>query len=149
MTRTQQLCGLTIPPEVTVHGTLDRAAYLEMLSNAMVVVVPTRQLSYPTGQTVLLEAMALGKACVVTSTPAIMDYVEDGVDALTVAPFDAEALAEAISRLLLDDALRARLGAAAQERVRATATTSTMWASIDELLTTRLSLPTARREASR
>ena len=58
----------TPPAEVEVLGFLDHPIYLELPTNAPVVVLTTRDVAYPSGQTVLLEAMALGKACVVTRT---------------------------------------------------------------------------------
>ena len=48
-----------------------------------------------------------------------MNYLNrDGVTSLVVPPRDVDALAQAIDRLVHDDALRARLGAAASTWVR-------------------------------
>lgn len=47
-----------------------------------------------------------------------LEFVEDGVTGVTVPPHDCRALATAICRLLDDSSTRARLGAAAKERVR-------------------------------
>jgi len=54
--------------------------------------------------------MAFEKPVVATAIPGTADMVEDGVSALLVPPGDAKALAEAIERLLGDEALRRRLG---------------------------------------
>jgi glycosyltransferase involved in cell wall biosynthesis len=64
----------------------------------------------------LLESIAMG--CAVVSTPigGIPEIVEDGVRGLLVPSGDAAALAAALMRLL-DPAVRARLGAAARERI--------------------------------
>src|SRR5207245_10772555 len=68
----------------------------------------------------LIEAMAFEQPVVATAIPGTVDMVEDGVSALLVPPGDATALAEAIDRLLGDEAMRRRLGrtagAVAQER---------------------------------
>lgn len=66
----------------------------------------------------LLEAMAAGLAPVVTRVGAAEDLLEDGVSALLVPPASRQALVGALTRVLTDDALRRRLGAAAAERAR-------------------------------
>ena len=65
-----------------------------------------------------IEAMACGMALVATTGGALPEVVGiDGETGLLVPPDDPGALAEAIGRLLDDDALRARIGAAGRERV--------------------------------
>jgi glycosyltransferase involved in cell wall biosynthesis len=61
-----------------------------------------------------LEAAAHGTPAIVSDLPCFAETLGDA--ALRVPPGDAEALAEAIVRLAGDEALRARLGAAARER---------------------------------
>jgi glycosyltransferase involved in cell wall biosynthesis len=65
----------------------------------------------------LAEAMACGTPAVGSDTGGIPDLVEHGKSGLLAAPGDAAQLADRLEALLLDDALRARLGAAARERV--------------------------------
>jgi glycosyltransferase involved in cell wall biosynthesis len=66
---------------------------------------------------VQVEAMASGVPVVSTRLNNGVDYVnQDGVSGLIVPPGDAQALAQALNRLLGDTALRARLGAQARER---------------------------------
>lgn len=79
----------------------------------------------------VLEAMGAGAAVVVADTPGLGDVVRDGRTGVRV-PFDpaepadraAARFAEAIDLVLSDDALRARLGRAAADHVRATLTLS-------------------------
>ncbi len=63
----------------------------------------------------LLEAMASGLPAVTTPVGGVPDVVTDGKDALLVPPAQAEPLAAALSRLLQDRELAARLGAAARQ----------------------------------
>lgn len=136
ITRERQVAGLDLPPEVEFLATLDRAGYLARLAAAAVVVIPTKVREYPTGQTVLLEAMALGKACVVTDTPAMRHYVSDGVDAVLVAPGDPDALRRALQDLLADPVRREEIGAAARRRSDASGGAATMWREISEVIAT-------------
>jgi glycosyltransferase involved in cell wall biosynthesis len=76
----------------------------ECLAAADVFVLPSLSEGLPIA---LLEAMAAGKACVVTD---IGLPVRDGVDGIVVPPRDSKALAKALNRVLADDALRTRLG---------------------------------------
>jgi len=65
-----------------------------------------------------IEAMACGVALVATTGGALPEVVgTDGETGLLVAPDDPGALAAAIGRLLDDDQLRRRLGAAGRQRV--------------------------------
>ena len=64
-----------------------------------------------------LEAAAHGTPAVVSDLPCFAETLGDA--ALRVPPGDAGALAEALLRIAGDDALRARLGAAARERAGA------------------------------
>ncbi len=65
------------------------------------------------------EAMAAGIAVIASDVDGLRSLVDHERTGLLVPPGDAEALAAAIIRLLSDDALRARVGAAARVDVRA------------------------------
>lgn len=66
---------------------------------------------------VVLEAMAAGLPVVATDVSGMPEAVSDGVTGLLVEPDDANALAEALERVLSDTELSARLGAAARARI--------------------------------
>ena len=61
--------------------------------------------------TVLLEALACGRAVVTTDVPGCRDVVTHGVNGLLVPVKNAKALAEALKTLLLDGELRRNMGA--------------------------------------
>ena len=67
----------------------------------------------------MLEFMALGKAVVASNHSSFLEAITDGKNGLIVPMKDSKGLAEAILRLLEDEALRARLGQAGLKRVRA------------------------------
>lgn len=119
VTRPEQLSGVNIPDSVTVHETLPRSAYLDVLRNASVVALPSEVRQYPTGQTVLLEAMALGTPVISTDIAGIPELIEHGRSGWLVPPYDPTSLAGAIERLRETPTLRARLSQAALARVRA------------------------------
>jgi glycosyltransferase involved in cell wall biosynthesis len=67
---------------------------------------------------VLLEAMLAGVPVVATRVSAVPEIVADGETGRLVAPGDVGAVAEQLSQLLADSALRERLGTAGQARAR-------------------------------
>ena len=65
----------------------------------------------------LLEAMACEKAVVATPVGGILDVVKDGENGSTVPVNDADTLSSAITKLLVDESLRCRLGKSARETI--------------------------------
>jgi glycosyltransferase involved in cell wall biosynthesis len=100
------------PDRVTFLGVVPREELLERLRRASVVAVPSFMESCPYS---LIEAMAFGKPVVASAVPGIMDMVEHERSALLVPPGNPHALAEALTRVLTDESLGRRLGAAAAE----------------------------------
>ena len=137
--RSRDLTGLEIPRNVELVGFVDRARYRDLLAGASVVVVCTRDLPYPTGQSVTLESMAMAKCCVVTDTVAMREYVVDGDTALLVPPGDPVALKGAIERASADDVLREKIGRRARARIEAEFNAPLMWHRIAESLEPALS----------
>jgi glycosyltransferase involved in cell wall biosynthesis len=64
---------------------------------------------------VLVEAMACGIPVVATSSPGPREVVRDGIDGLLVEHHEAAAFADALSRVITDAALRARMAVAARQ----------------------------------
>lgn len=88
-------------------------AYLRELAGALFVIIPLVPSDISAGQMVLVQAMALGKACIITRTPTTIDYVEHEQNGLLVDPGDPVQLRHEIIRLITDKPLRDRLGKAA------------------------------------
>jgi glycosyltransferase involved in cell wall biosynthesis len=107
----------TWPNNFELVPTMDRAGLRDLYARAMVVVVPVVPTDFQAGVTTLLEAMAMGKAVVVSATEGQRDIVEDGETGVLVPPGDPAALRAAIRRLLDDDGERARLGRNARRAV--------------------------------
>jgi glycosyltransferase involved in cell wall biosynthesis len=66
----------------------------------------------------LLEAMSYGLPCITTPVGGIPDVVRDGENGILITPGDADALRDAIEKLIEDEDLRARLGSAARETMQ-------------------------------
>ena len=97
-----------------VHGVTE-AALVDLFGSAEVAVVPSL---YEGFSLPAIEAMACATPLVATTAGALPEVVgPDGLAALHVAPGDPEALALAIGRVLDDEELAARMGAAGRARV--------------------------------
>lgn len=96
---------------------LGQIGQAEMIERYQATTIFVHAAHYEGLPTVLLEAMACGKAVVSTAVSGALDVVEDGTNGLLVPPRAPTALAGAISGLLADAGLRARLGAAARHTV--------------------------------
>ncbi len=64
----------------------------------------------------VIEGMALAKPIVTTHAPGCRETVDEGVNGLLVPIKDSHALAEAVKVLVMDDALRAKMGKASREK---------------------------------
>ena len=103
-------------------GVRDRVAFLgrrddvpELLAACDVFALPSL---YEGSSLAVLEAMAAGRAVVSSRIGGTDELIGDGHSGLLVPPGDPAALAQALRRVIADDALRARLGARARERAR-------------------------------
>ena len=110
------------PDNVTVLTDIPYARYRTLLEGAKAVIVPLEQHTYSSGQVVILEAMALGKAVVAARVLGTEDYIEDGIDGILVEPGNAASLRSAVTRLATSQELADQLGRTALAKVLETHT---------------------------
>jgi glycosyltransferase involved in cell wall biosynthesis len=101
-------------PNVLALGPLPYPTVIEALRRSLFSVAPSVW-AEPFGM-VALEAAKAGKPIVASDTGGLRDIVVGGETGLLVPPGEVEPLRAALRRLLDDEALRARLGAAAARR---------------------------------
>lgn len=99
---------------VRTKGFCSRQEAISILSSATVYVQPSIEEGFGVA---VLEAMALGIPVVASDVGGMKETVVNGVTGLRVPPQDPARLADAISRLLRDPALRATYGRAGRKRV--------------------------------
>ncbi|WP_456789887.1 glycosyltransferase family 4 protein [Cellulomonas sp. P5_C5] len=98
------------PPGVTKVPRLSHVELRSLYARASVVAVATRPNLHMSGLTVSLESMATARPVVLTRTPGVEDYVDDGANARLVATESPESLADAVVELLDDPAEARALG---------------------------------------
>jgi glycosyltransferase involved in cell wall biosynthesis len=89
----------------------------KIMSKSKVVVIPLDDKNISTGQSVILQAMAMGKAIVATDTSGTMDYIKHFYNGLLVPPRDSRKMKQAIEYLLKNESERVRIGKNAREWV--------------------------------
>ncbi len=105
---------LGVLERVTMLGWVTSGRKQEELARASVFCLPSHAEGLPMA---MLEAMAAGKAIVVSGVGGIPDAVQDGDNGLMVQPGDAQGLASALARILGDEQERRRLGARARSTI--------------------------------
>jgi phosphatidylinositol alpha-1,6-mannosyltransferase len=114
--------SLGVADFITFAGILDNEARDECLAQADVFAMPSRLLPDNRGGEgfgiVYLEAGSHGLPCVAGNVGGSVDAVIDGETGLLVDPTDHLAVADAIATLLLNPALRLRLGEAGRARAK-------------------------------
>ena len=113
------LGGVTASDRVEVLRDCFGLEYLWQMLRAEIVVVPLRVADISAGQMVLIQAMSLARPLIVTETPTVGDYLQDGVSALLVPRGDVAAMEAAIRRLLANPVEAAALGRRAREEYEA------------------------------
>jgi hypothetical protein len=117
---------------------------------ARVVVVPSKDVHQPAGQSVALQAMSCGRPVIISGIKGLWapEKVRDGENCLIVPPGDRGALARAIETVFSDEAFARRLGNAARETVESNFALKDMGESIVGLARLGLSIFEARNRAA-
>ncbi len=116
-TRPELFEGISIPENVTVKG-FSHEEYLNRMASCSINIVPLQPgLLHSGGQQTFLNSMYLGKPTIVNDPEGASDYIDNGVDGVLVEPGDVEGLRKAITSLLSDKTLAAKIGENARRRV--------------------------------
>ncbi len=102
--------AMGLADRISLPGWVGPDEVARLISEADILVLPSFIENLPVS---VIEGMAAGLAVVATPVGAVEDIVTDGESGLLVPPGDVDALTAALTRLVGDPALRARLGAAA------------------------------------
>lgn len=107
---------LGVEDRVKVTGVVERDGLAGHISSFDIALQP--EVTSYASPLKLFEYMALGRAIIAPDAPNIREILTHEVDALLFEPDNTASLADAIRRLVGDGALRARLGAAAADKIR-------------------------------
>lgn len=112
----RRLAGrLGVEERVRFRGWLDAAGLARELAEASVVAMPSVW-PEPFGL-VGIEALSAGRPVIASSTGGIVDWLQDGVNGIAVAPGDERELASSLQALLADPARQAAMGSAGKQMV--------------------------------
>jgi glycosyltransferase involved in cell wall biosynthesis len=106
VTREADIAALPSSAHVSYLSNLSEMQCLELMARARLCVTPVANLTTASGQVTFINAMHLGVPVIATRCPGTEGYIQDGHDGILVAPFDVDDMADAISRLWQDGALR-------------------------------------------
>ena len=107
-----------VPANVKVQYDLPGPELMQLMSRCMAVVLPLENRMISIGQSVLLQAMTLGKPVITTQVNGTADYIEHMKSGMFVPPNDPDAIQKAVLMLIEDEKLRSDLGRAAQDRIK-------------------------------
>jgi colanic acid/amylovoran biosynthesis glycosyltransferase len=118
----QMIDQYQLQAQVQLPGVIFQEQLVDHLSQADLFVLPCLTAANGDRDGVpvsLMEAMAMALPVVSTYVSGVPELIEEGHSGLLVPEKDAQALANAIQRLLEDEALRLKLGRQAQQKVAA------------------------------
>lgn len=107
-------CQLGIGEQVEIRSWIEGEQKERWLRESHVFVLPSRAEGLPMA---LLEAMAYGKAVIVSPVGGIPEWIDDGQEGILVPPDDIAAITEAIRRLVESPEVCRQMGQRARQRV--------------------------------
>jgi glycosyltransferase involved in cell wall biosynthesis len=118
----RNLAGVKLPPNTELRLDVSYEQLRSLYAGAACVTIPTRAESYPygadcSGQTVLLDAMAMGRPIIASERATLSDYVRQSETALIVPPEDPSSLRSALVRVLGDRQFAETMGSAGRRLV--------------------------------
>jgi glycosyltransferase involved in cell wall biosynthesis len=129
------IIGADVPSNVHIRTTCSKRELRELCARARFVVIPTQDVDFAAGSTALKEAMAMGKAVIVTRSHGQIDYVRDGYNGIYVPPGDPAAFRTAIEYLVNHPDEAERMGRAGQAMVEEQVTMDAYTAHLAAILT--------------
>jgi glycosyltransferase involved in cell wall biosynthesis len=104
--RSENLVGLTIPPNVRVFTNIPFDDAMNILGHSSIMVLPLIGSETPCGHVTIVTAMCLGVPIVATNSSGVSDYIENGRTGLMVDVGRADQIASAVSDLMRNDSTR-------------------------------------------
>jgi glycosyltransferase involved in cell wall biosynthesis len=108
---------LAATPNVSFRFDIPGPELIDLMARSLVVALPLEQREISIGQSVLLQAMTLGKPVIATRVNGTEDYIRNMETGILVPPRDPAAFRDAVRLLAGDAALRDRLGRAARAHI--------------------------------
>jgi glycosyltransferase involved in cell wall biosynthesis len=108
---------LAAPSNVSFRFDIPGPELIDLMARSLAVALPLEEREISIGQSVLLQAMTLGKPVIATRVNGTEDYIDHMETGILVPPRDPAAFRDAVRLLAGDAALRERLGRAARARV--------------------------------
>jgi glycosyltransferase involved in cell wall biosynthesis len=106
-----------VAENVTVKYDIPIDELTEMIEESLFLVIPLEERKISIGQSVFLQAMAMGKGVIVTKTIASADYIENMNDGILVKAKDVNELRRSMIFLLENENIRKRLGEKARKKI--------------------------------
>jgi glycosyltransferase involved in cell wall biosynthesis len=113
----RELAAGGLPPNVRLAQQLNPQELRRLYARSRFVVVPLHDVDSDCGMSTITEAMAMGKALVLTRTRGQVDVVRDGEQGIYVKPGDAAGLRAAIEHLVANPQEADRMGRAGRALV--------------------------------
>lgn len=135
VTSKRNLVNSVIPAGVKIYFDLDYNALRRMYAGARLILLPTKVVARASGQLVMLESLAMGKAVVATASPGLLSGYDNLHNIVqTVNSNSASEFASVVGRLIADTVNLQRIEHLGERIVRKNYTTAIMAGKIDKLI---------------